>query len=344
MRHELAGAVALLALTLTACKPPGPGPNAEDWRHYREAYISPEGRVIDTGQGGISHSEGQGYGMLLAERYADRETFQELWDWTRTHLAVREDGLLAWRWDPGQGRVTDTNNASDGDLLVAWALLRAHHRWHEPAYRDEALRLAVSVRRKLFKRDARGLLLLPGVTGFETPEGTIVNLSYWIFPAIEDLGRLDPHRGWRELERSGFALLDEARFGEHGLPPDWLLVGEHLGLPSGFPHRFGYDAVRIPLYLVWSGRGRSGVMARIRGYWRAGWERGGPSAWIDLDSGSEGEAALPSFGPVLRLAGLKLDGAAGEGRETPAGGEQAYYFATLRLLADLAAEEGRRRE
>ena len=94
------------------------------WRRYAERFLLPEGRIVDTGNKGISHSEGQGYGMLLAVAGGDRAAFDRLWGWTQRVLMVRGDGLAAWRWTP-DGGVADRNNASDGDMLIAWALLRA---------------------------------------------------------------------------------------------------------------------------------------------------------------------------------------------------------------------------
>jgi endoglucanase len=93
------------------------------WRDYKSRFISEQGRVIDTANGGISHSEGQGYGMLLAVAADDRAGFDALWGWTRANLMVRDDELIAWRWEPDKRpAVADMNDAADGDLLVAWAL------------------------------------------------------------------------------------------------------------------------------------------------------------------------------------------------------------------------------
>nr|WP_301540442.1 glycosyl hydrolase family 8 [Proteus mirabilis] len=36
------------------------------WQQFKARYITPEGRVIDSANQNISHSEGQGYGMLMA--------------------------------------------------------------------------------------------------------------------------------------------------------------------------------------------------------------------------------------------------------------------------------------
>jgi endoglucanase len=53
--------------------------------------VTEAGRVVDTAKGLISHSEGQGYGLLLAVAAGDRSTFDRIWGWTRANLAVRKD-------------------------------------------------------------------------------------------------------------------------------------------------------------------------------------------------------------------------------------------------------------
>ena len=118
---------ALLALlSFAAC---GADP---DWERFKQAYVESDGRVMDTGQGRISHSEGQGFTMLFAVHYGDRAAFDRVWQWTKRNLQVRDDALLAWKWE--QGAVTDRNNASDADILVAWALARAAEKWREPEH------------------------------------------------------------------------------------------------------------------------------------------------------------------------------------------------------------------
>ena len=76
-------------------------------------------------------------------------TFDRIWGWTRANLMVRDDALLAWRWEPGKRpAVADMNNASDGDILVAWALAEAGEFWGDMSYRTAARRIAVEIGRK----------------------------------------------------------------------------------------------------------------------------------------------------------------------------------------------------
>ena len=94
------------------------------WQQWQRRYVS-FGRVIDAQQGGISHSEGQGHGLLLAQAHSDRQAFDEIDAWTRQHLAIRDERLMAWKWQLGPGNnIAEWHNATDGDLFRAWALLR----------------------------------------------------------------------------------------------------------------------------------------------------------------------------------------------------------------------------
>ncbi|MFC7736975.1 glycosyl hydrolase family 8 [Roseomonas sp. GCM10028921] len=86
---------------------------------FRQRFVTPEGRVLDTGNGSISHSEGQGAALLFVVRADDRATFERVLSWTRTVLRLPTDALLAWRYRPGTATpVSDLNNATDGDLMA----------------------------------------------------------------------------------------------------------------------------------------------------------------------------------------------------------------------------------
>ncbi|MGH7860175.1 MAG: glycosyl hydrolase family 8, partial [Candidatus Binatia bacterium] len=94
---------------LLGCRPSGTAPDRAEWLAYRERFVTPEGRVVDTGNGGISHSEGQGYAMFLAVSFGDRAAFERIWRWTKETLQVRADKLFAWKWEPAEsgGAVKD---------------------------------------------------------------------------------------------------------------------------------------------------------------------------------------------------------------------------------------------
>ena len=80
----------------TVATPKLAGVLAQDpiWKSYKSRFVTEAGRVIDTANGQISHSEGQGYGMLLAVAALDRNAFDRICGWTRANLMVRDDQLL----------------------------------------------------------------------------------------------------------------------------------------------------------------------------------------------------------------------------------------------------------
>ena len=308
-----------------------------DWETFRQAFVQGEGRVVDTGQAGISHSEGQGFAMIFAVHYGDRPSFDRLWQWTKRNLQVRDDALLAWKWET-QGGVTDRNNASDADLLVAWALIRAGDKWRQPEYTAAGKRIAQDVRAKLLKRVAHGLVLLPGLEGFDRPEGTTINLSYWIFPAFRDLARVDPAPEWDELSKAGITILGYSYFGRWRLPPDWLKLGERV-MPGGQPpERFSYDAVRIPIYLLWSRLDSDALIKPYRDFWGHFAGARDLPAWTNLkDDSVDSRGAEAGIRAVAKVVGDYPRTSAGS--LPPLARGQSYYSSALLLLCKIALRE-----
>ena len=307
------------------------------WDDWRAKYVSQDGRVIDTGQGNISHSEGQGFALLLAAAAGDRVTFQRVWNWTHAHLQVRNDALFAWRWDPKGNCVTDSNNASDGDMLIAWGLLRGAQRFKVPRWKGDARRVLVDVRKKMLRVVGDGLVILPGEKGFESPAGRVLNLSYWIFPALPEFAKADPSPDWMRLRDTGLSYLDKSRLGRWGLPPDWLLDVSPVTSASGYKPWFGYDAVRIPLYLKWAGLDTPERMSPFLNYWHSFDGAHIVPAWTNLDDNS-----VDSFSAAPGILGVRswVLGAP-PAPPTPIAGE-GYYSAALRMLTWIAANHAGR--
>ena len=312
------------------------------WQTWRQRFVTETGRVVDTGNNGVSHSEGQGYGLVLAVAAGDRVTFERIWGWTRANLEVRDDHLLAWRWEPdARPAVADMNDASDGDVLVAWALTEAAEAWGDQNYRLAARRLATDIVRRLIVRKSDfGPLLLPAAAGFAGPGragGPVLNPSYWVYPAFSRLGLVASDIDWAGLTRSGLALLKAGRFGPANLPVDWMALDDGQLRPAdGFPARFGYDAIRIPLYLAFAGVGDRDTLAPFVGW--AG-QRRGALPIVDAGSGR----GLESFSETGYAAIGALVACAATGAPFPAElrnlrpGDN-YYPATLHLLALVAVQ------
>lgn len=311
------------------------------WAAYKSRFITAEGRVIDTANGNISHSEGQGYGMLLAVAANDRRTFGQIWGWTRANLMVRRDELLAWRFDPDKRPgVSDTNNATDGDILVAWALSEAARFWGNPAYAVAGTRISANIASELIVKQSHfGPWLLPAVHGFSASEqgGTpILNLSYFIFPAFERLQKIAPEGNWNRLVDSGLKLLRASRFGPAKLPAEWEnMSGAKLAPASGSPAEFAYNALRIPLYMAFAGVGERRDYQPFSTLWAV---PDGPLSIISLSSGTPSRPmGEPGYMAVAALVQCVVAGTKFSTQTRTFYPQQNYYPATLQMLSLLAA-------
>lgn len=228
----------------------------EDWVSWSDRYVS-GGRVVDAQQGGISHSEGQGYGLLLAQAFGDRKRFEEIESWTKGHLAVRQDRLMAWKWTPGaRDNIASWYNATDGDLFRAWALLRAEQDSGWAEYGETAIGLARDIADLCLAADPRAQaewLLLPGAEARRSASHVLFNPSYIMPRALRELGNAANEPRLIRAADHGETVL--AELAETGFLPNWVdITDDGFANPAEHDSRWGYDALRIPLYLTWSGR------------------------------------------------------------------------------------------
>ena len=307
----------------------------DDWARYKARFIAADGRLFDESAEGISHSEGQGYALVLAAFHDDRETFKKVWDWTQQNLEIRGDGLAAWRWRPGdKPHVLDRNNATDGDLLIAWGLAEAGRRWNEKSYVAQARRIGFALRAKTIFASAYGPALRPGAAGFgedDSEDGPVVNLSYWVFPALDALADAAPEIDWRGVERTGFALFDAAKFGPLGLPSDWISLKSALAPAKNHPPVYAYELVRAPLYLAWGPPEAKPRLAALTQSWLGG--TAGVPAAIDVERGVMTQSfAEPGYRAIAALARCAISGEKFPD-ELRSVGMENYYPATLHMLS-----------
>jgi endoglucanase len=302
-----------------------------EWGAYKQKFVQPNGRVVDDGNGGISHTESQGYGMLLAVAANDPAGFEQIWTFTRTQMLLRDDGLAAWKWDPNaKPHITDINNATDGDILIAYALGLAGTNWKQTGYTRAARSLAKAISTRTIAEHNGMSIMLPGASGFakaDRADGPVVNPSYWIFEAFDELKRLDPETDWASLQAGGLKVLDMARTGPSALPPEWLSLAGTPHPADGFPVQFSYNAIRIPLYLLRAGLDEAGRLAP----YKKAWASGIPSV-VNLSSGAPAtQLGEPGYRMVAASLFCALDKAA-----VPASLKQfsptLYYPSTLHLL------------
>jgi endoglucanase len=202
-------------------------------------------------QGGDTVSEGQAYGMLLAEVAGDHAAFDRIWQWTRSHLRLG-NGLFAWHADAA-GKVVGQQPASDADLLIAWALLRYQGpraaSWHRDGRQvaDAVLAHEVTI------GPGRAPVLAAGPWATGRPAS--LDPSYWSLTAMEGLAHLTGRPEWAAMAAGAVSLTRALTQGGRLLPPDWAeLTAAGALRPEPAPNgtqpqtQYGPDAQRT---VVW---------------------------------------------------------------------------------------------
>jgi endo-1,4-beta-D-glucanase Y len=338
-RALLGGAATSATISTSFAIPP---PHVDEWRSFKSRFLSDDGRVVDNGSGGVSHSEGQGWGLLFALAARDQASFDLILSWTARALRRPDDALHAWRFVPkDQPPVQDFNNAVDGDMFIASALIRAGRLWGRPDHLLTAAAIGRDILRLLVRQAGPFVILLPGIEGFESANAVTVNPSYYAFPMMSELAKIVPSPQWDRLQKDGRTLIEQGRFGRWSLPPDWLRISTvdgTLALAPGWPPRFSYDAIRVPLWWIWQKLPTYPVISSIEEFWAAEPSRNAP-AWADLKTNETAPyPATPGMTAINRL--LRLGGGSHNEPNGPSLADVSnYYDASLILLSHIAEQE-----
>ena len=308
---------------------------ADGWSSYKSRFLKSDGRIIDTGNKGVSHTEGQGYGMLLAVANNDRATFDLLWQWTRAHLHNPQNDLFYWRYVPDAADpVADKNDASDGNVLIAWALQRAAQKWGGD-YQQDSDRIQRAIIKLNVIDYAGHKVMLPGANGFNKSSYVVLNPSYFLFAAWQAFAQQSHLRVWNTLIDDGMTLLGEMQFGKTALPLDWVALNADGSVAPavGYSNRFSYDAIRVPLNIWWYDP-QSLRLVPFQHVWQ-GYPRQTTPAWFDVLANSPAPYNMEGGLTAVRDLTLNQTGHLSD-RIQP---EQNYFSASLQLLVWLAWQE-----
>lgn len=312
------------------------------WDKYKAGFINKDGRVIDYSQDQISHSEGQGYGLLLSIANNDKQMFEKIWQWTKLNMGGRADNLFAWSWGKrpnGKWGTLDYNNATDGDVLLAYALLKAAEKWPECGYKNEGRKIIESLRENIAVSLHGHTVLMPSYYGFAKDDSFILNPSYIIFPAFRFFAKVDDKAFWEKIYNDGASIIGQSCFGSWCLPSDWIVLTEKevTIYYKNKPH-FGYGAIRTLLNISGeSGLKFPGGLKKILDMYT---KIGFIPQWIDLDKNSFSlSSASAGFYAIYALAAKTLGEEALSQKLFKEAGEilkeekDNYYSFSLYLLA-----------
>lgn len=246
-------------------------PFQKNWIAYQKQFIDTN-RVLDSDN--ISSSAGQGFALLFAVFSNDRKQFQDMWAWTQQNMQ-REDHLFRQQYSPSEKGECDKKcisaqpNASNGDIIIAWALLAAENKWDRQIFLVEGLRVLDAIKAKLIRQQFGYQLILPSETGVELPDERIqINLSYWVFPALNLFTDVTGDPIWAEIYQSGTSIMKSARFGDWNLPADWMILSkDKASLQGAKSAEYGEHANRLPLYLMLAQDYQTDLIAPFMNFW-----------------------------------------------------------------------------
>jgi endoglucanase len=247
---------------------PGAGVQAEPpppaVTRFLATYVRPDGRVYRPDQGGDTVSEGQAYGLLLAEVAGRDALFGQIWRWTREHLQLG-DGLFAFHADAA-GHVLSAEPASDADLLIAWALLRYQGPGAGGLHQD-GQKVAHAILAHEVTAGPAGVPILTAGP-WATVRPATVDPSYWSLPAMTALACLTGDRRWERMANGAVALTAQLTGNGALLPPDWAeLTAAGQARPVPAPDgsepqvQYGLDAQRTVVWFAASCLPRARTLA-----------------------------------------------------------------------------------
>ncbi len=226
------------------------------WESYKTHFIF-KGRVLDPHQDNATTSEAQSYALLRAVWINDKETFDEVYQWSKNHLQLTNN-LFSWRWEgpDSSGSIVDNGTATDADQDIALALLFAHKQWGQENYLQEAKRIISAI----WEQEVVTVKGTPYLTAgnWANHENTItINPSYLSPATYRVFAEVDIQHPWFKLVGSSYQVLQDCTTNpldkEIGvLPPEWCALDKESESvtqsisPQPSTTEYSYNAFRIP--------------------------------------------------------------------------------------------------
>lgn len=227
-----------------------------------QAYV----KTTNSQEEDVVLSEGQGYGMVIAvdaakQGEASQADFEALYQY---YLAQRlpDSQLMSWRQTVRDGQVTkEANNATDGDLYIAYALIEAAQVWPDRAedYRNQARALLEDILRYNYN-ETTGVLTVGNWADSQSPFYNLMRTSDTLPQQFEAFYELTQNQQWLAIkDRMLDKLIQVSDESKTGLLPDFIWVdGDQVRVAEantvesendGF---YSYNACRLPYNLALS--------------------------------------------------------------------------------------------
>lgn len=236
---------------------------------YRNYVIqSIKGTYVNTGDEDhpTALSESQGYGMVITalaaqKGFASEAQFSRLFNYYKDHTISENIPLMMWKQhETSKGWISvDKNNATDGDLDIAYALILAQRLWPNSEYHyGKAAEAILNAIKKYNYNPETGLLTVGNWATPNEKQNKLLRPSDIIPTYFNTFSKFTNDDFWTQLEkRSAWAISELSDQHASGLIPDFAWVKGNQITPvkpkeiSGkYDGDYSYNAARIPLRLA----------------------------------------------------------------------------------------------
>lgn len=247
------------------------------YQNWKKKYIvdTSDGKIVNTVNDlshGVVLSESQGYGMLItvlaANKQQDSEKqFYDLYRYYNNHK-IKKTNLMSWRYVQGTKNSQNDimNNATDGDLYIAYALILASETWqnHKDLYENTAQNILKDILK--YNTNSATKVLTVGNWANQTSKFYNIVRTSDIIPSFFDKFYVfSNNRAWLDIKKNMVTTLyKSSRQSKSGLVPDFILVSNKGDVrPISYDKNvqlnkhdsdYYYNAFRIPFNLAQSSR------------------------------------------------------------------------------------------
>lgn len=228
----------------------------------KEAYV----RTTNSDKKTVVLSEAQSYGMLItveaaSKGLASQEDFDRLYRYYKNHR-LDDTQLMSWKQIINKEKVTvEDQNATDGDLYIAYALIQASNQWPKQAkeYQKQAKAILEDILKYNFNEDT-GVLTVGNWANQDSEFYNLMRTSDTLPHYFQVFYQLSGNGQWLKIKDEMLKRLDQiSSHHETGLLPDFVWADEEgtriadpKTIESKYDGAYSYNACRLPYNLAQS--------------------------------------------------------------------------------------------
>ncbi len=231
-------------------------------QNKKTAYINSQ----PTAKNPVSISEGQGYGMLICALEGENgnisnHEFEKLNNYYLEHR-IASTALMSWKQTIYKNKIkAEADNATDGDLYIAYSLIKASNVW--PKEKAKYLKEATAILDDILKYNYNPQLKMLTVGNWANEGSKFYNMmrtSDVVPQQFDAFYKLTGNKKWLEIKRSMLGYLSKlSAQSKTGLIPDFAWVTKSQVKPvapntvaSKYDGDYYYNACRVPYNLAQS--------------------------------------------------------------------------------------------